>query len=116
VTATKGDLATALRKRILDLAAVERESAVLQAQIADIDKKLADAVAVSPVAALLAEDGEDPTELADAEKLLERWKKASPDRKGKIVAALMDVIVHKTRPGARTFAPEAVDIIWRTAS
>jgi hypothetical protein len=67
----------------------------------------------SPVTALLAEDDEDPTGLADAEKLVERWGKASPDRKGKVVAALMDVIVHKTMPGARIFDPDSIEIVWR---
>jgi site-specific DNA recombinase len=113
LVASKSDLATALRKRILDLAAVERESAILQSRIDEIDKKMAAAAAVSPVAALLADDDEDPAELADTEKLIERWDKASADRKGKIVAALMDVVVRRTRPGARTFDPDSIDIAWK---
>ena len=110
--ATKGELATLLRKKVLDMAAVERESSILTAQIGEIDKKMADAVAVSPVAALLAEDGEDPEELADAEKLIERWKAATPDRKGKIATSLFDVVVNPTRQGTRTFDPNSIDIIW----
>ena len=111
LVATKGELATLLRKKVLDLAAVERESAVLTEQIAEIDKKLADAVAVSPVAALLAGEDEDPAELA-AEKLIERWKASSPDIRGKIVAALMDVVVNPTRPGQRVFDPDSIEIRW----
>jgi site-specific DNA recombinase len=114
--ATKGDLATLLRKKVLDMAAVERESVVLQRQIDEIDKQLADAVTISPVAALLAEGDEDLDDLADSEKLIERWKAASPDRKGKVVQSLFEVIVRPTRRGARNLDPDSVDIIWRTAS
>jgi hypothetical protein len=57
LVATKDQLSTLLRKKVLDMAGVERESAILTAQIDEIDKKLVDAVAVSPVAALLAYDG-----------------------------------------------------------
>jgi site-specific DNA recombinase len=111
LVATKDQLATLLRKKVLDMAGVERESAILTAQIHEIDKKLADAVAVSPVAALLAYD-EDPAELADSEKLIQRWQAATPDRKGKIATSLFDVVVNPTRQGTRTFDPNSIDIIW----
>jgi site-specific DNA recombinase len=49
--ATKDQLATLPRKKVLGMAAVERESAILTAEIDTIDKKLADAVEIHAVTA-----------------------------------------------------------------
>jgi hypothetical protein len=70
-----------------------------------IDSSLADAAAVSPLAALATAD--EDTTLAD------RWKAASMDIKGRIVDELMVVTVHKGRPGMRTFDPDLIEIEWR---
>jgi site-specific DNA recombinase len=116
LVASKGELASLLRRRVLDVAAVEREAAILQGQIDEIDRKQADAVAVAPVAVLLAEDGENPEAVTDSKRLVERWKAASPDRKARVVRSIFEVIVRPTRRGTRTFDPDSVDIIWRAAS
>jgi hypothetical protein len=109
--ATKDQLATLLRKGILDVAGVERESAILTAQIADLNAKMAEAAQGSPLA-LLLEDGEDPEALADEEKLAERWTRASPDIKGKIISMIFDVVVLPA-PGKRVFDPDLIEIRWR---
>jgi site-specific DNA recombinase len=111
LAATKGQLATLLRKKILDMAGVERESKILTDQIDAIDKQLADAVEISPLRALLAD--EDDEEDPDVEKLIERWKKAEIDHKSKIVQSLFEVVVNPTRPGQRTFDPDLIDIVWK---
>lgn len=110
--ATKDQLATLFRKGILDMAGVERESAILTAQIADLNTQMATAVGASPVT-LLLEDGEDPEVLADEEKLAERWKAASPDIKSKLIADLMDVVVHPSPRGRRHFDPDLIEIRWK---
>ncbi|ORV20937.1 hypothetical protein AWB98_01160 [Mycolicibacterium conceptionense] len=111
LVATKDQLATLLRKGILDMAAVERESAVLTADIEAVNRQMADAVEIHPVAALLAADGEEPGDL-DGAKLIERWKAATPDRKGKIIKALLLIEVNPTKRGGRVFDPDSVDVEW----
>lgn len=109
--ATKDELATLLRKGSLDMASVEREAAILTKEIADLNAQMATAAQGSP-AAMLLEDGEDPEILADAEKLAERWTKASPDIKGKIISMLFDVVVLPAPPGRRKFDHDLIDIRW----
>ena len=109
--ATKDQLATLLRKGILDMAGVERESAILTSQIADLNAQMATAAQGSPLA-LLLEEGEDPEALADEEKLTERWGKASPDLKGKVIMMLFDVVVLPAL-GKRNFDPDLVEIRWK---
>ncbi|KLO30564.1 hypothetical protein ABW16_06580 [Mycolicibacter heraklionensis] len=108
---TKDQLATLLRTGVLDMAAVERESAVLTAEIDAIDRRLADAVASPPALALLA--GEDDPAALDTDKLVERWLAASPDLRGKIVNSLFEVVVNPVRKGVRNFDPDFVEINWR---
>ncbi|CQD07115.1 recombinase [Mycolicibacterium conceptionense] len=93
------------------MAAVERESAVLTADIEAVNRQMADAVEIHPVAALLAADGEEPGDL-DGAKLIERWKAATPDRKGKIIKALLLIEVNPTKRGGRVFDPDSVDVEW----
>lgn len=108
---TKDQLATLLRKRILDVAGVEREAKVLDAQIEDINRQLAESVITHPLVAILAEDGENPADL-NAEKLVERWLAASEDRRGKAIKSLMRIKVSPTGRGRRVFDPDTVDIEW----
>jgi site-specific DNA recombinase len=108
---TKDQLATLLRKRILDVAGVEREAKILDAEIEEINRQLSDSVVVHPLVAILAEDGEDPADL-DAEKLVERWLAASADRRGKAIKALLRIKVHPTGRGERVFNPSTVEIDW----
>jgi site-specific DNA recombinase len=84
---------------------MRRGSADLRTEMSAIDSSLADAAAVSPLAALATAD--EDTTLAD------RWKAASMDIKGRIVDELMVVTVHKGRPGMRTFDPDLIEIEWR---
>jgi site-specific DNA recombinase len=112
LAAQKDQLATLLRKQVLTVAGVERESAVLTAQIDEIDRKLAATVGTHPVVALLT-DGDEEIDPEDIEKLIEKWKAASPDRSGKVINALFDVIVNPARPGQRTFDPDLIDIVWK---
>jgi DNA invertase Pin-like site-specific DNA recombinase len=105
--ATKDELATLLRKRILDMAGVEREAAILNAQIADLNAQMATAAQASPIT-LLLEDGEDPEALADEEKLRQRWLASSPDIRGKIISMICDVVVLPAH-GKRVFDSNDVE-------
>lgn len=108
---SKDQLATLLRKRILDMAGVERESVILADQIAEIDRKLSDSVTVHPLVAILAEDNEDPATI-DLDTLVDRWVRASMDRKGKAIKSLFEVKVNPTKQGQRKFDDQAVDLNW----
>lgn len=114
LVATKDQLATLLRKGILDLPGVERESAILTSQIEEIDKQMGEAVTISPVALMLTDGDEDEAqELDDAEKLIEKWKKASNDVKGKIVAHLMDPVVLPAPRGVPGAEDPVFEPRWR---
>jgi site-specific DNA recombinase len=108
---TKDQLATLLRKGSLDMASVEREAAILTKEIADLNAQMATAAQSSP-AAMLLEDGEDPEALADEALLTERWTKASPDIKGKIISMLFDVVVLPAPRGRLKFDHDLIDIRW----
>jgi site-specific DNA recombinase len=41
------------------------------------------------------------------------WDGLSLSRRRAVVNALLTLTLHRTRPGARTFDPEAVTIRWR---
>jgi DNA invertase Pin-like site-specific DNA recombinase len=111
LVASKSELATLLRKRVLSVADVEREAKIIDEDIARLDEKLSNSVTIHPLVALLAEDGEDPVDL-DAEKLVERWNAATPDRKGKAIKALGTCVVYPTRRGERIFNDDTVDFEW----
>lgn len=81
-----------------------KASGDLKAQLAEIDAVMAEAARVSPVA-LLVGDPDEP--------LLQRWEDALPDIKGKVIAELMDVVVHPAPRGARTFDPDLIEIRWQ---
>jgi site-specific DNA recombinase len=51
--------------------------------------------------------------LAGREDVAEVWGRLSLSRRRAIVAALMNVTLHRTRQGARTFDPEAVIVEWK---
>ena len=84
---------------------MRRGSADLRTEVSVIDAALADAAAVSPLAALATAEGD--TTLGD------RWMAASMDIRGKIVDELMVVTVHKGHPGMRVFDPALIEINWR---
>ncbi|MGO4445064.1 recombinase family protein [Mycobacterium sp. 2YAF39] len=109
--ARKDQLATLLRKGILDMAAVEHEAAILTAEIEALNAQMATAVQTSP-ATLLLEDGEDPEVLADDELLAKRWIAASPDIRGKIITQVVDVVVNPAPRGTR-FDGDLIDFRWK---
>ena len=59
----------------------------LRTQIAGMDTVLAEAAQTGPVAALALAADEDTT-------LIDHWGAVSPDIQGKVIAELMDVVVH----------------------
>ena len=59
-----------------------------------IDTVLAEAAQTGPVAALALAADEDTT-------LIDHWGAVSPDIQGKVIAELMDVVVHPALRGAR---------------
>ena len=66
----------------------------LRTQIAGMDTVLAEAAQTGPVAALALAADEDTT-------LIDHWGAVSPDIQGKVIAELMDVVVHPALRGAR---------------
>jgi site-specific DNA recombinase len=85
----------------IDAAQLKRGTADLRAQMAGIDKVLAEAVRTSPAVALL--DGDD---------LQTRWYASSPDLRGKIIDELMTVRVLPVPPTRRNkgFDPDYIEI------
>jgi hypothetical protein len=42
------------------------------------------------------------------------WEQLPLSRRRAVVALLLDIRLHRTRQGARTFDPAAVELAWRT--
>ena len=99
------DLAAMFAAAEIDGSQLRRGSADLRQQLSGIDATLAEAARVSPAVALLDAD--------DDHTLTDRWAAASADIKGKIVAELMDIVVHPAPKGVRTFDPDLIEITWR---
>ena len=107
LVAQKDQLGTLFGQHIIDITQLENASVELKAQIAEIDRRLAEATRISPAAMLLG-DGQD-----EDSSLIDLWEAASPDTRSRIVAALMEVIVHPAPKGVRTFNPDLIEINWR---
>jgi hypothetical protein len=75
----------------------------LPRQLAGIDAVLAEALSVSPVAALLCDD---------EQRLADRWAASSPDIRGRVVSELMDAVAMLGRRRSRCFDPSTVEIHW----
>lgn len=105
------DLAAMFASGHIDGSQLKRGSVSLREKIGEIDSALAEAARTSPLAALV---GDDVEALTDEQVLVDRWKSSSPDIRGKVIAELMDIQVHKATPGARVFDPDLVEITWRT--
>ncbi|MDV3127591.1 recombinase family protein [Mycobacterium sp. 21AC1] len=103
LAATQDELATLLRKGSLSVGAVERESAIIQAELDDIDRTLADAVTTHPAIQLLDGDGE----------LRDRWDSVSVDVRAKIIDTLMSITVHPAKQGQRRLDPASISIVWK---
>ena len=54
--------------------------------------------------------------LAGTPNVAEVWDRLPLSRRRAVVALLLDIRVHRTRQGARTFDPAAVQLTWRTGS
>jgi hypothetical protein len=83
---------------------LERITARLRPQLAQAEKRMR-TVDSAPLL-----DG-----LAGAPDVAAVWEQLPLSRRRAVVALLLDIRVHRTRQGARTFDPEAVVIEWRAA-
>lgn len=101
----KGQLGTLFGRHVIDAVQLENATVELKGQIAETDRRLAEATRISPVAMLLGDD--------DEQTLHDCWAKASPDIKSRIIRELMDVVVHPAPKGVRTFDPDLIEIHWR---
>ncbi|NOQ58295.1 recombinase family protein [Mycolicibacterium fortuitum] len=102
--ARKDELSALFTDGVLDAAAVRRDAAKLTAKIAEIDRRLADAVRVSPAAALLGATGE---------QLWKRWEQMTPALRGQVVDELVTVTVLPSPRGLRRFDPTYVEMTWK---
>ena len=73
----KGQLGTLFGRHVIDAVQLENATVELKGQIAEVDRRLAEATRISPVAMLLGDD--------DEQTLHDRWAKASPDIRSRIV-------------------------------
>jgi site-specific DNA recombinase len=96
-------LSALLRKGTLSLRAVERDSEILTADIAVMDRRLADAARTSPTASLLAGTGD----------LRTRWENLSPAMRGQVIDEVAVVTVLPSPRGLRGFDPDYVDVRFR---
>src|SRR3712207_5075040 len=79
-----------------------RITARLRPQLAEVEKRLR-TVDSAPLL-----DG-----LAGAPAVRDLWAQLPLSRRRAVVALLLDIRVHRTRQGARTFDPAAVELRWR---
>lgn len=101
--AARSDLAQALRERVLTLADVREQSAILDAQIAPLERRLDALRAGSPL-----------TDLALAASIPARWDELPLVTKRQVIQEIgIDVRIDKGTPGRRPFDPDTVQIIWR---
>lgn len=98
------ELASLFSDGAIDGSQLKRGTAELRDKIAVIDKELADARMVSPLADLVL----------TGDQLGQRWSELSPDIRGKVIDALLTVTVQKSPRGLRRFDPTYVDIGWNT--
>lgn len=98
-TARADELARMFAARAIDGSQLGSGTAALRAEIAGIDRILAQLVASSPALALL--DG-------DPDELVSRWDAASADIKGKVICELFTVTVNPARRGYNRFDPDRI--------
>ena len=96
----KDELSTLFTEGVLDGAAVRRDSAKLAAQIADMDRQLADAARINPVAGLIAGG-------------ISMWDSMTAAQRGQVIDRLVTVTIQPCPPGQRRFNPDYVDIEWK---
>ncbi len=99
------ELATLFSKGEIKSSQLVRGTAELNIEMSRIDTELAEVARVSPLAAMALADGEDT--------LAQRWEAASADIRGKIVAELMEVIVHPAPRGVTKFDYDLIETNWR---
>ena len=88
----------------IDASQLRRGTNDLRAQLAGVDRVLADLSRRSPVADLLTAGDE----------LQEKWDRLTPDMKGKALQEICTVTVQPARGrGARIFDYDRIDIDWR---
>jgi site-specific DNA recombinase len=97
------DLAALFAEGAIDASQLRRGTSELRAQMAGVDKTLAELSRHSPVADLLAA----------GKQLRERWDALSPNMKGKVVNEIMTVTVQPGRHGMKTFDYGLIDIEWK---
>lgn len=85
------DLTAMFTNDVIDGPQLQRGTRELRSKLALIDSQLAGAVRTSPVAALLAGDGE----------IWDRWQRMSPALQGQVVDELVTVTIRPYPPGAR---------------
>jgi site-specific DNA recombinase len=84
---------------------LERITARLRPQLAQAEKRLR-TVDSAPLL-----DG-----LAGTPAVHELWEQLPLSRRRAVVALLLDIRLHRTRQGARTFDPSAVELTWKAAA
>ena len=98
----------------LDLAADQYADGVIDGrQLERITAKLRPQLAQAEARSRVVDSAPLVDGLAGREDVAEVWGRLSLSRRRTIVAALMNVTLHRTRQGARTFDPEAVIIEWK---
>jgi DNA invertase Pin-like site-specific DNA recombinase len=107
LVAEKDQLGTLFGRHVIDAVAFENATVELKGQIAVIDRQLAEATRISPVAALMGETDRN----GQNDQLVDRWAAASPDIKSKIVRELFDVVVQPA-PRGTGFNPDLIEIDW----
>jgi hypothetical protein len=99
------DAADQYADAVIDRRQLERITARLRPQLAEAEKRLR-TVDSAPLL-----DG-----LAGTPAVRDLWEQLPLSRRRAVVALLLDIRVHRTRQGARTFDPSAVELTWKAAA
>jgi DNA invertase Pin-like site-specific DNA recombinase len=100
---TNAGLVALFAEGVITAGELRAERARIQAKLAELASRMANAAAGSPLAGF-----------ADAEDIAAAWADASVSRRKVVVNALMTVTLHSPGRGARAFDPAAVGITWRS--
>lgn len=101
------ELAGLFAEGAINAAQLKRGTAALATAVAKCDDELAAATQGNPVAGFLGT-------VHHPEQLEDRWAHLSPDIRSKVIDQLLIVAVNKSPQGLRRFAPEYVDIEWKS--
>jgi site-specific DNA recombinase len=106
LVAEKDQLGTLFGRHVIDAVQLENGSIELRGQIAEIDRKLADTVRVSPASTLAAQQ----------DRLYDAWEELTPAMRAQVIDEVAVVTVRPTGSGKRGFDPDDVDVDFRVDS